>query len=220
MKPPRALWVSFELGRPLGIPGDPEFQTRVLLSALKLLDLPEGPVLEDFPEDADAVEGEETVWACPVNLTTEKADYTDTERLTRALRGEFLALRPWYDQAVKNHGRTTVGVSGVEMDKLCDFVCSFLKETPPENPRQDLALAFVLNLAVDDLKAFYFEAVTAQPGESIPGSDVLSDWFWKDTIASKVLFAVKKSCENSSDGMLKMVCSMLLIPAAQAIRNT
>ena len=22
-KPPRALWVSFELGRPLGVPGDP-----------------------------------------------------------------------------------------------------------------------------------------------------------------------------------------------------
>ena len=217
MKPPRALWVSFELGRPLGIPDDPEFQTRVLLSALKLLEAPEGPILEDFPEDADAVEGEDTVWACPVNLTQKTPDSTDTESLCQALKEEFLALRPWYDQSLKNRGRTTMGVSGIEMDELCNFICAFLKEAPPANPSEDLALGFVLNLAVDDLKAFYFEAVAAQPGDSIPGSEALSDWFWGDTIAAKVLFAVKKSGENSSDGILKMVCAMLLIPAAQAI---
>ena len=34
IKPPRALWVPFELGRPLGVPGDPGFQARVLVSAL------------------------------------------------------------------------------------------------------------------------------------------------------------------------------------------
>ncbi len=37
INPPRALWVPFELGRPLGIPDDPTFQKRVLLAALKLL---------------------------------------------------------------------------------------------------------------------------------------------------------------------------------------
>ena len=29
--PPRALWVPFELGRPLGAPSDPAFQRRVLV---------------------------------------------------------------------------------------------------------------------------------------------------------------------------------------------
>ena len=38
------------MGRPLGIPRDPVFQKRVLLSALKLLEAEEGPVLEDFFE--------------------------------------------------------------------------------------------------------------------------------------------------------------------------
>ena len=52
IRPPRALWVPFMLGRPLGAPNDPEFQTRVLRAALKLLDAPSGPVLEDYPEDA------------------------------------------------------------------------------------------------------------------------------------------------------------------------
>ncbi len=37
-RPPRALWVPFELGRPLGVPNDKPFQTRVLTAALGLLD--------------------------------------------------------------------------------------------------------------------------------------------------------------------------------------
>jgi hypothetical protein len=44
VKPPRALWVPFELGRPLGVPNDAAWQTRVLQSALELIEVPEGPV--------------------------------------------------------------------------------------------------------------------------------------------------------------------------------
>ncbi|UCG38011.1 MAG: hypothetical protein JSV00_07355 [bacterium] len=48
IRPPRALWVPFELGRPLGPPGEPEIQARVLRAALQLLERPSGPVLEEF----------------------------------------------------------------------------------------------------------------------------------------------------------------------------
>jgi len=58
IKPPRALWVPFELGRPLGIPNDPAFQRRILLATLQLFEAPSGPVLEDYPEDAPIAEGE------------------------------------------------------------------------------------------------------------------------------------------------------------------
>src|SRR3954452_4423999 len=47
--PPRGLWCDFPLGRPLGRPGDPAFQHRVLRHALGLLDAP-GPVFEVFGE--------------------------------------------------------------------------------------------------------------------------------------------------------------------------
>ena len=51
-KPPRALWVPFELGRPFGPPSDPTFQKRVILAALRLLERVRGPVIiEDFPDD-------------------------------------------------------------------------------------------------------------------------------------------------------------------------
>lgn len=52
IRPPRALWVPFELGRPLGRPGDPDFQLDVLRAAFTLLESPTGPVLRDFPTEA------------------------------------------------------------------------------------------------------------------------------------------------------------------------
>ncbi len=49
VKPPRALFVPFPYGYPLGKPDDPAFQHRVIAAALELLEYPEGPVLVDFP---------------------------------------------------------------------------------------------------------------------------------------------------------------------------
>ena len=48
MKPPRALAVPFELGRPFGAPNEVEFQRKVLHNCLELLERESGPVLEDF----------------------------------------------------------------------------------------------------------------------------------------------------------------------------
>ena len=45
--PPRGLWCDFPRGRPLGKPGDPEFQHRVLAAAFGLLDSPE-PIVTTF----------------------------------------------------------------------------------------------------------------------------------------------------------------------------
>ena len=49
VKPPRALWVPFPMGYPLGEPRRPELQERVLLAALDLLTRHStGPILEDY----------------------------------------------------------------------------------------------------------------------------------------------------------------------------
>ena len=69
MQPPRALWVPFILGRPFGVPTDAAFQRRVVLAALRLLEKPSGPVLEDFTEEAPAPTGEDAaVFVCPVSF--------------------------------------------------------------------------------------------------------------------------------------------------------
>ncbi len=53
IRPPRALWVPFELGNPLGAPDQPELQTRVLRAVLGLLERETGPVLANWQEKAN-----------------------------------------------------------------------------------------------------------------------------------------------------------------------
>ncbi|MCJ7774273.1 MAG: hypothetical protein MUP22_14215 [Desulfobacterales bacterium] len=215
IKPARARWVPFELGRPIGVPNDPLFQKRVLMAALKLLEAESGPVLEDFPEDAPVVEGEVTALSCPVDFRQPDVIITETEKLCSAFKKEMASMRPWYDLAVKKRGRTTVGVSKIELDNLGDFICSFLKGETPENPRNDIALPYTLNLATDDVKAYYFEAVTSQPGQESPSNEILSAWFYDETVAGKVMFSLRDLGKKSDNGLMKIIGNILIIPAAQ-----
>jgi len=49
VRTPRALAVPYALGYPLGKPGDPELQTRIIRAAFALLEAPgPGPLLADF----------------------------------------------------------------------------------------------------------------------------------------------------------------------------
>lgn len=48
IRPPRALFVPFPLGYPLGEPDNPELQTRVMRAAFALLTRNNCPVLESF----------------------------------------------------------------------------------------------------------------------------------------------------------------------------
>lgn len=50
VRPPRALWVPFKHGYPLGEPGNAELQRRVMIAALKLLkrEATNRPLIEDY----------------------------------------------------------------------------------------------------------------------------------------------------------------------------
>jgi hypothetical protein len=95
MKPPRALWVPFELGRPFGAPNDACFQTRVLVSALELLEAPEGPVLVDFPEDEPLVAASVNHLVCPVSFVAPLAGMSTVEQMMDAFRNEVVIMNSW-----------------------------------------------------------------------------------------------------------------------------
>jgi hypothetical protein len=64
-RPPRALWVPFELGRPIGPPSDAAFQKRVILAALGLLEAKrQASLIVDFPDD-DPREAPDVQWLPP-----------------------------------------------------------------------------------------------------------------------------------------------------------
>ena len=213
IKPPRALWVSFELGRPLGEPNDPAFQHGVLTAALKLLNAKEGPILSDYTSETTDTESEGP-WACPINLNVPAEDLSEEDQLIKAFKSEMRQLRNWYDIAVAKRARTTVGVSGIDMDHLADFISAFLTDQQPKNPDPEYPLAHSLNLAIDDLKAFYTEAVTAQPGSGGTSSQLLN-WFYGQTAAGRLLYAIKDKGIQSEDKYLKIVAGALIIPTAK-----
>jgi len=199
VRPPRALWVPFDFGRPLGIPGDADFQRRVVLAALGLLDAGEGPVLIDYPEEAPLVD-EQTGWACPINLKP-PADVDDRGALLVALDDELAKLAPWYDRALDKQRGTTVGSSTIAIEEIPAFITAFLEGETPVNPRPEVPLPDMLVFACDDLRAYYLEAVSAQPGQAA-GVEIL-DWFWDETAAAKVLWALRSLCRDSTDPAMR-----------------
>jgi hypothetical protein len=212
IKPPRALWVPFELGRPLGPPDNTAFQRRVLLALMSLFEVPDGPRLEDFPEDEPETESETTVLACPVDFTQTAVEPGEIDPLKAAFRREITAMRTWYDMATAKRQRTTVGVSGIDLEELGDFIYAFVEATGPDNPRDDIPLAYTLKFAVEDLQSYYIEGVTAQPGQEGVSGKILKDWFWSETVAGKVLLALKKVCEASEDEGMSQMGAHFLIP--------
>jgi len=217
IKPPRALWVPFELGRPLGIPNDADFQNRVILAALKLLEAKEGPVLEDFPEDAPLRAADQGPVACPVDFSTPKEALTDMERLLSTFNEEASQMKTWYDLAKEKRGRTTAGSSGLSQEQVMDFIADLIKGEAVDNPLPNILLGSALKMAVEDLKAYYFEAVTNQPGQPTD-SQTLSDWFWGQTTAAQVINKVREVCMASDDEKLALAGKMLLIPRQQLHR--
>ena len=217
IRPPRALWVPFELGRPLGTPGNPAFQQRVLMEALRLLEAPEGPLLVDFTEEAPqgAARGDEGLegWSCPIIMTSEAGKETDMELLLAAFKREVAELRPWYDLSLEERKRTGVVEFGPQSSS--EVLSSFLTGEKPLAGQEKFSLALALRLAAHDLKAFYFEAATARPGSASPSSGKFNRWFWQDTAAGRILKAVKERCMQESDESLKKTCAMLLVPLDQ-----
>ncbi len=216
IKPPRALWVPFPLGRPLGKAGDAAFQRDVLLAALKLLERDAGPILEEYPHDAEDDESAPPA-ACPVNFATVPPPQGEIGLLLQRFRDEVMAMQTWYELAKEKSGRTTAGISGLEAGGIADILAGFVEKGSLVPGIAGQTLAETLPRASEDLLAYYLEAASAQPGQSThPGA--LAEWFWGETCAARVLNEVRKKCLQMDDKGLRLVGRLLLIPRNQLHR--
>lgn len=216
MRPPRFLWVPFELGRPLGAPDAPDFQRRVVLAALQLLEAEHGPVLADFPDDAPSTPPEAEVGAvCSVSMP--RVEQVATHELEARTLEEIEELEPWYHLAQATRGRTTVGLSGLEPPDMVLFLARFLEATPPETLRDGLPLGEAFKLVSEDLKAYCLEAATAQP--SGHSSRDVATWFWHDTATGRLFRAVHDICVTHADPGVRAIAKAAFIPRAQQIHE-
>jgi len=217
LRPPRFLWVPFELGRPYGAPDEPEFQTKVLRAALALLQRPgPSPILDDFPDPAPGDSPADlTEWSCPISFPPPEST-NEPDLLSRVL-GEISSLAPWQALAEKQRGRTGLGAARMDIDASARFLHALLTDgASAHNPATDLSPGQAFRGASEDMKTFYVEAATARPGRV--SSRELADWFWGETSAGALLLALHPVCRDSADPGVRRVAVGQLIPRAQLKR--
>ena len=220
IKPPRALAVPFELGRPLGAPNEPDFQRRVLQDCLELLERPSGPVLEDFPDLPPGTEEEEAQgWACPVNFAPPMDDISDADLVYQSLLQEVNLLRPWYEEAVKNFKRSAFGISGKTTDEIARVIADVLVDpdgTAPPIEGETLGVGF--KRMADDMRYFYTEAAIARPDQRTSDFEV-ANWLWGETTLGKVLVAIRDASMESEEPSLKALAVTAMVPTHQRQRT-
>jgi hypothetical protein len=218
IKPPRALWVPFDLGRPLGPPGDAPFQRDVLRALLALFEAESGPVLSDFPHEAPSLgDHGEGAWSCPLPLPPPPVPGTAAELLVHQLREEVAALRPWYEESRRTRARTVA--SGVDPEAAADLIARIANGESPEAPADArLPMPALIRFAADDLKAFYVEAATARPSAAPPSPADINRWLYSETTLGEALHRARGALSQSSDDTWKAQ-SRLLVPAALVRRS-
>ena len=113
---------------------------------------------------------------------------------------EIAQLMPWYELARRRRGRTTVGLYGATVDEAARHIASYINGEP-EAPPRGWSAAIAVKHACDDIRAYYFEAVAAQPGNLSPRA--IESWFWRDTAAAKAFLKVLEICLKSNDESLQ-----------------
>ena len=184
-KIPRALHCEFPMGRPLGKPCDPAFQRRVLDAAFALLDESQGPVLVDFPEEI--ADESDAPLSCPVppRVDTSLPEAVD----------EAKALRPAYNRALAEYGRTNVGRLA-EADGVPDLVASFVKILDGTEWTEAGIPDNNLLEASKDIMSYYEEAAAAL-SEHVPGARAAESWFFRETASGKLLKDVRKKLQEA-----------------------
>ncbi len=188
----------------------------MLRAVLSLLERTDGPILEDFDEEPPASEmSDENMegWTCPVNFGDgEQAVDADTD-LAGALAQEMAQLQSWYDLAVEKNGKTTLGISETPLDSLTVYLLCFADDLNTPLFRDDLPRFQNLKLAIDEHKAFYFEAGAAKPGN--PSDTDLANWFYSDSVIGKLLLKINAACMASDDEVLRHMSDRRIIPVQQ-----
>ena len=212
VKPPRALWVPFALGRPFGSADDPEFQKQVMRAALGLLGTATGPTIEDYPIEApqEAAPGE---WVCPVSFPVEVE-----ESITARLVAEVTRLAPWSAETRAARSRTLFGVTGASPDQVESVARALgaiaetgnLSEAPDVGIEWRFDMPLLVRHLADDLRTFYHEAIAAQPGPGAPNHAALNDWIFGGTALGDALQAVALHLTDDPHPRSKFVRGLLI----------
>ena len=216
IRPPRALVVPFELGRPFGAPEEPDFQRRVLADALRLLERTDGPVLETFPDAPPEARSELGPWSPPIARAPPMEDPASQAALAAALRAEIAALRPSCERWIRRGGRRLDRITGMEPDAIVELIQAYARDPSIESPMPGVPPELVVKFAADDLKHAYYQAALARPARV---TDIeVDNWFFGETVAGGLLFTLRQAMLGTDDQALRDFASHAFVPSHQVHR--
>ena len=175
--PPRGLFVDFPLGRPLGKPGDAEFQHRVLVHAFSMLERAE-PGIEVFDE---SIPDEGGAIACPVP----PRDDPDAHPAVAEARG----LRAAYDRAISTHGTRIGAFRVIGPDDVPAAIGTFAAVADGA-PWKEAGIPGIPARVVQDIRGYY-EAAALALSDHVPAAFEATRWFQHETEAGKAILGAR-----------------------------
>ncbi len=183
--PPRALHCEFPLGRPLGRPGDPEFQHDVLAHAFALLDAPSGPVLVDHPVVIES-EAEQVSCTLPPRFDPGLPPAVDEAR----------GIRRAYDRVAERRGVSSVG-RVIEAAEVPAAVASLVAIAEGADWRTAELPGGNTTALCHDIRSYYEEAALDLVTGPLPGPRALEDWYFEHTETGRVVLAARDAIRES-----------------------
>ncbi len=185
MHPPRALYCEFPLGRPLGRPGDADFQHDVLSRAFALLDADSGPVLVDHPE---VIEESAMALSCTMPARFDSS--------VPACVDEAHGIRRAYDRALAARGVTSVG-RVVDADGV-PAALGVLREIADGADWKSAGLAGANTVElVHDIRSYYEEAALQLVDGPTLGGRAAEAWFYEKTEAGHTVMEARKAIQDA-----------------------
>lgn len=197
-KPPRAVYVPFPFGLPLGHPHNVREQQAVLDLAFATLERPHGPVLVDYQDEESAQEAGAPLQAADVEVTS----------VARAadLGTEVTLMRRYWEQRQERTGRTAVGVSGLRPQHflgIARFLEAYAAGDESDSPHRppEMPVPSFIRLCVEDLRVLYAEGrMQMRPHETSPDR---ACWMLGETAFGILLRQLRDRMEASADDKTK-----------------
>ena len=115
---------------------------------------------------------------------------------------ELGSLMPWYEIGLqRRRGRTLVGISGHSQE---DDIAALGQLLDNSKLAEDVVW---FKRAVEDLKALYLEAMSAQPGDY--NHEELRRQLWEKTVLGAALLEFYQSYQDSDDPRMQVIARMI-----------
>ena len=182
--PPRGLFCDFPLGRPLGVPGDPAFQRRVIERAFDMLERTE-PAVEDY--EGVIEDGDSQPLACPLPARMDPDVHPAID--------EAKGLRPAYDRAIAKYGNRAGAVRLLDADSIPAAIESFIR-VAEGHPWKQAGIPGIPARVSQDIRGYY-EMAAMEIADHTPAAWAGYRWFRDQTKTGEVIKKARDAMRES-----------------------